>query len=55
MAHHKRHRPRLQRAGCFCGGKANKKFHARATRGASFQYGSRGSELRLRERAQEAA
>ncbi len=71
MAHHKRHRPRLQRAGCFCGGKANKKFGRRATRGITatkWDYnerahccggaifgGSNGRELRLRERAREAA
>lgn len=50
---HKRRRPRTQRAGCWCGGKASKKVGARATRGAAPEVYSRGSELRLRARANE--
>ena len=52
---HKRRRPRIQRAGCFCLGKANKKLGRRATRGGSAGYSSSGAELRLRERAAEAS
>jgi hypothetical protein len=56
MAHHKRCRAKAQRAGCYCGGKLAKSLMrpARMHRGAGKVYGSRGAELRLRERAREA-
>lgn len=44
---HKRRRPKIQRAACFCGGKASKKFGRPV-------YGTRGSELRLREKVKDA-
>lgn len=51
---HKRKKPRHQRAACFC--KFGKKMGIRALRGGqSADGGLRGSDLRLRERAREAA
>lgn len=71
MAHHKRRRAPAQRAGCLCGGKAAKKLGRGALRGTGsgyWDYNERGAccnrstfgcssgrELRLRERAREAA
>jgi hypothetical protein len=54
MAHHKRHRPRVQRAGCWC--KAEKKLGIRELRGGETYKGRHGRRgLVLAERAQEAA
>jgi hypothetical protein len=55
MAHHKRHRAKAQRAGCYCGSKLSK-AHAPALRSSgSKSGGSHGYQLRLRVRALEAA
>lgn len=51
---HKRCRPKLRRAGCYCGGKLAKSAGG-VTRGSTKVYGSSGSWLRLRLRAKEAA
>lgn len=42
--HHKRHRPRAQRAGCWC--KAEKKFGIRALRGGKVYKGQHGARER---------
>jgi len=52
---HKRRRPKFQRAGCTCGSKLAKELASGIARGAAKVYGSRGSALRLRERAKESA
>lgn len=50
---HKRKRPKRQRAGCVCGSKQAKQEASGIARGSMKVYGSRGSALRLRVRAQD--